>query len=126
MPRRLFVPHPFHHNRRFGHANAMARLLPLADRYPMVRVYRHGGFVSTIYDWVTVALFAGLIVLFLQRSVAEKTDHDALWPYMVASIGCAFVNWLGNHGYHAFAVLLLIALFAFIHIVLRPFQRPKR
>ena len=27
--------------------------------------------MQTIYDWVTVAIFAGLIVIFLQRSVGD-------------------------------------------------------
>ena len=103
----------------------MARLLPSAYRYPMVSSDRHGVCVSTIYDWVTVALFAGLIVLFLQRSVGETTDHDSLWPYMVASVGCAVVNWLGNHGYHAFAVLAGMALLTFIYLILRPFEHSK-
>ena len=33
--------------------------------------------METVYDWVTVAIFAGLIVLFLQRSVGP--ERDQLW-----------------------------------------------
>lgn len=81
--------------------------------------------MSTIYDWVTVALFAGLIVLFLQRSVGDESEHDSFWPYIVASIGCATVNWLGNHGYDPFAILVGFALLAFVYFVLRPFGSRK-
>ena len=36
--------------------------------------------METPYDWLTVGIFAGLIVLFMQRSTAES-DHvdDPLW-----------------------------------------------
>ena len=39
--------------------------------------------METIYDWVTVAIFAGLIVLFLTRSTAEEQprEHDSLLLY---------------------------------------------
>jgi hypothetical protein len=42
--------------------------------------------VSSVYDWVTVAIFAGLIVLYLKRSEAEHL-RDSLWQYLVASLG---------------------------------------
>ena len=77
--------------------------------------------METIYDWVTVAIFAGLIVLFLQRS-SEDVQRDSLWQYLVASVGCAVTNYLGNEGYSIFAVALLVAVLAFIYYVLRPFE----
>ena len=30
-----------------------------------------------VYDWVTVAIFAGLVVLFVQRSTAEEQMQRA-------------------------------------------------
>lgn len=77
--------------------------------------------MNTIYDWVTVALFAGLIVLFLQRSSAER-PKDHLFHYLIASVGFAGVNQLGNHDYHLLAVLALVAVLAFIHFMLKPFE----
>ena len=74
--------------------------------------------MSTIHDWVTVALFAGLIGLFLQRSVGDETEHDAFCPYIVAAIGCALVNWLGNHGYAPFAILAGLAKDDVTHLAL--------
>ena len=82
--------------------------------------------MQTIYDWVTVALFAGIIVLFLQRSVGPV--RDSMWPYLVASVACAVVNQIGNHAveiddvlWHVFAVIGLAATLAFIQHFLRPF-----
>jgi hypothetical protein len=76
--------------------------------------------MNTVYDWVTVALFAGLVVLFLHRSDQEPAPRDAMWHYLVAAVGCGLVNWIGNAGYHVAATLSLIGVGAFIVLVLRP------
>ncbi len=83
--------------------------------------------METPYDWITIIVFAGLIVLFLQRSQGVARDH--LWQYLVAAVGCAVTNYLGNEalkldmiGYHAAAIALGIATLAFIWIVLQPFS----
>jgi hypothetical protein len=81
--------------------------------------------MSTAYDIVAVLLFSGLVVLFLQRSVSDTPSGDSLWQYLVASVACAAVNYLGNQGLHIAAVALLASLIAFIHIVLRPL-RPRQ
>lgn len=75
--------------------------------------------METVYDWVTVALFAGLIVLFLQRSSADRPS-DRLLHYLIAAAGFAGVNQLGNHGYHVLAVIGLIGILAFIQFTLKP------
>ncbi len=82
--------------------------------------------METPYDWTTIIVFAGLIVLFLQRSQGVARDH--LWQYLVAAVGCAVTNYLGNEAiklddlaYHAGAIVLGVATLAFIWIVLRPF-----
>jgi hypothetical protein len=80
--------------------------------------------METIYDWVTMAVFAGLIVLFLQRS-SEAVQRDSLWQYLVAAVGCAVCNYLGNEGYAIFAVLVLVCVLAFVYYVLRPFESNK-
>lgn len=80
--------------------------------------------METIYDWVTMAVFAGLIVLFLQRS-SEAVQRDSLWQYLVAAVGCAVCNYLGNEGHAVFAVLVLVGVLAFIYYVLRPFESNK-
>jgi hypothetical protein len=80
--------------------------------------------VETAYDWITVGVFAMLITLFLHRSVDVDQPRDRLWQYLVASAGCAFTNWLGNEGWHAFAIAALAATLGYIYFILRPFGYP--
>lgn len=84
--------------------------------------------METVYDWVTVGIFAGLIVLFLQRSVGPQRDQ--MWPYLVASVACAVINQVGNKAvddadalYHLGAIVGIAAILAFIHYFLRPFGK---
>jgi hypothetical protein len=64
--------------------------------------------VQTVYDWLTVGFFAGLIVLFLQRSMPSEEPRDKALHYVPPALGCALANYLGNHGYHVPAVLVLV------------------
>lgn len=77
--------------------------------------------LHTIYDWVTVAIFAGLIVLFLQRSMQDE-PNDKLWHYLVASVGCAVTNYFGNEQQHVVAIACLIAVGVFIYFFIKPFE----
>jgi hypothetical protein len=78
--------------------------------------------VSTIYDLVTVALFAGLVILFLQRSTApEPQDH--MYQYAPPAIGCALANWFGNQGQHALAIGTIVAVVGYVVVVLKPFNQ---
>jgi hypothetical protein len=80
--------------------------------------------METVYDWVTVAIFAGLVVLFVQRSTAEEQprEHDSLLLYFGAALGCAVANYVGNKGLHLLAVPLIGATILFILYYLRPFK----
>lgn len=76
--------------------------------------------METIYDWVTIALFAALIVLFLNRSKMENPP-DRIWDYLPPSVGFAVANYLGNEGYGWWAATLVLAgSLAYIWIVLKP------
>lgn len=75
--------------------------------------------MSTIYDWVTLAMFAGLIVLFLERSSHDEPP-DTIWHYLPPSIGCAAANYFGNEGWDAVAVLIIAAVCAYVYFVLKP------
>lgn len=79
--------------------------------------------MSTVFDVLAMMIFAGLIVLFLQRSLGETQYKDAMWQYLVAALGCAVSNYLGNSGYAIPAVIVIVATLAFIYYVLRPFGR---
>jgi hypothetical protein len=79
--------------------------------------------METVYDWVSLAIFAGLIVLFLQRSVGERAEKDAsLLFYLCAGVGCAAANYFGNHGDDLIAIVLLVATIGFIIFFLKPFK----
>jgi len=79
--------------------------------------------MDTVYDWITVSLFAGLIVLFLQRSMSDSADehHDSIFLYIGAGLGCAVANYFGNQGMHVIAIPLIVATIGFILYFLRPF-----
>jgi len=78
--------------------------------------------VETIFDWLTVAIFAGLIVLFLQRSTAE-TPADRIIDYLPPALCCALGNYLGNNGHPILAVLVIATIPAYVWVVLKPFAR---
>ncbi len=80
--------------------------------------------MSTLYDLITVILFAGLAILFLQRSV-EQSSTDRIIHYLPAAICCAVANWLGNHHQDAFALLAILAVVAYTYVVLKPFQKTR-
>lgn len=77
--------------------------------------------METIYDWVTVAIFAGLVVLFLERSRAGD-ESDPLHNYLIAAVGCALGNYLGNEGMHVLAAMVIAATLGFIYFFLKPLR----
>ena len=83
--------------------------------------------METPYDWITVGIFAGLIVLFMQRSTSDTTDDvdDPLWMYLAAGAGCAVANYIGNEGQHVLAIIVIVATLAFVFHFLKPFRWPR-
>ena len=80
--------------------------------------------METVYDWLSLAIFAGLIVLFLQRATSERAENDvSLLYYLAAGAGCAVANYFGNKGEDLVAIALLAATVGFIAYFLKPFQR---
>ncbi len=78
--------------------------------------------METVYDWITVAIFAGLIVLFLQRSTAE-VQVDSMIQYLPPALGCALGNYLGNNDHPLLALLVIATVPIYIWLVLKPFAR---
>ena len=69
--------------------------------------------METVWDWVTVIGFAGLVTLMLQRS-SEEVPRDSLWQYAPPAIGFAVANYLGNNGQPWLAGVGLIIIVAYI------------
>lgn len=79
--------------------------------------------VHTINDWMTMGVFAGLIVLFLHRSMGTAEPRDHLWQYLPPAIGCAVANYVGNQGFGVWAGLILLGVIGYILVVLKPFDQ---
>lgn len=74
--------------------------------------------METIWDWITVIAFGGLIVLMLNRSMQEEpVDHLA--EYLVPAAGCAIANWIGNNHSDLFAGVTLGLVAAYVYKVLK-------
>lgn len=74
--------------------------------------------METVWDWLTVFCFAGLVTLMLQRS-SEEVLRDKLWHYAPPAVGCAVSNYFGNEGMHIVAGLILAAVIVYIFVVLK-------
>jgi len=72
--------------------------------------------METVYDWITVLIFAALVTRFLQCSAGPHQSDENIWHYLVPSIGCAGANWLGNSGWHWAAGVTIAASLAYIFI----------
>lgn len=86
--------------------------------------------METPYDWITIAIFAGLIVIFLQRSVGDTEPQDSILSYLPPSLGCMGANYFGNEGWetgdtlnHVIGILGILAVLAYSYFVLKPFKR---
>ncbi len=82
--------------------------------------------METAYDWISLAIFAGIIVLFLQRSSMENPP-DRMIDYLPPALGCAIANQAGNYAIehdslllHAVGVVLLMGVLGYVWLVLKP------
>lgn len=75
--------------------------------------------METIFDWLTVLIFAGLAVLYLQRSAADEPE-DSPWHYLPPAAACAGANYAGNNGYPFLASGLMLSVLVYVYYVLKP------
>lgn len=76
--------------------------------------------MSGPFDWVALAIFAAVAVLFLQRSVGPERPGDRTWLYLPPAIGCAAGNWLGNAGQVVWGTIALLTTCGYVLLVLKP------
>ena len=81
--------------------------------------------METAYDWVTVMIYAGLVTRFLSESAREDGEDTSLWHYLLASVGCAFANWLGNEGWHLAAIAMIAVTLGYIARFILSGPRPQ-
>ena len=74
--------------------------------------------METIWDWVTVIAFGGLVVLMLNRS-AQEDPPDHLLQYLVPAAGCAIANYIGNNYSDLGAALALVLVAVYVYKVLK-------
>lgn len=79
--------------------------------------------MQTIFDWMTVAVFAAVTVLFLQRSIGPARADDSVLRYVPPVMMCAVANWLGNAGRGGWASFLIMAAVVYFLLILRPGRR---
>jgi hypothetical protein len=77
--------------------------------------------MKTVYDLVTLVLFAGLAILFLQRSMQQPEDR--MLHYLPAAASCALANWLGNNGQPVWAAAVIVLGVIYTIYVLKPFKQ---
>lgn len=88
--------------------------------------------METVYDWITVAIFGGLVVLFLHRSVQPGEPQDTIYHYLPPAVGCAVANWVGNppQNQGLLSFLIVAGVLIYVLFVLKPFgfdfKFPKR
>jgi hypothetical protein len=79
--------------------------------------------MNSIYDWITMLIFGGLVVLFLQRSVGPARPSDRIYHYLPPALGCAIADYLGNNDQRVAAITLIIAVVGYILFVMKPFDK---
>ncbi len=74
--------------------------------------------METIWDWITVIAFGGLVVLMLNRS-AQDEPSDHLAQYLVPAAGCAISNYIGNNYNDIGAAVVLGLVAVYVYKVLK-------
>jgi hypothetical protein len=107
-----------------GSAEPSSQFDSRKDEFRRGRRRREPTDVSTIFDLVTMVLFAGLAVLFLQRSTAQE-PQDHMWQYAPPAIALAVANQVGNKMENLAVVAWMIIAAAVVYVVyvLKPFKQ---
>ena len=72
--------------------------------------------METAFDFLTVACFAGLVIVFFQFT---RRDTRTLMQLMISVAAFAIANQLGNAGLPIFALILIVAGAGYAALVLQ-------
>ena len=72
--------------------------------------------MSTPYDWITVAFFAGLVALFFRNGDQETST---IVKYAVVGVALAIANQLGNRGIllGAWMIIAASAIYSYVFLL---------
>jgi hypothetical protein len=79
--------------------------------------------LKTIYDLIAIGLFAGLAILFLQRSASRALDPIPIWKYGLPAVGCALADYLGDHDQMIASIAIFLVVAVYCVMALHPFQQ---
>jgi hypothetical protein len=82
--------------------------------------------MKTVYDWITVMIFAGLVTHFLHQSSKPNGTDQSIWLYLAACVGLAVANWLGNNDWHFAAIALIAATLGYSFYFFGPRAQPPQ
>jgi len=74
------------------------------------------------YDWLSLAIFVGLSLLFLHRSLDEARQGDHPIKYIPAAFGCIATDFVGNAEQSFLAWLIAAVTVGYIVWVLKPLE----
>lgn len=79
--------------------------------------------LSTTFDFVTVAIFLGIVALYIRYAKNEEQDISAyIWP----SVGCALANYFGNKDFDTVAWILVGLTTLYVYrFIIRPSGVPQ-
>ena len=79
--------------------------------------------MKTIYDLISIGIFAGLAILFLQRSASSVPDSIPIWKYAIPAVGCAVGDYLGNNDQAIASIVVFLAVVVYSVMLLKPFHQ---
>jgi len=74
----------------------------------------------TLFDYLTIACFAGLVIAYFQFT---KREVRTLMQLMISGVAFAIANQVGNAGLSIFALVLIIAGIGYAALVVKTSTR---
>ncbi|MFZ5667771.1 MAG: XrtV sorting system accessory protein [Pseudomonadota bacterium] len=76
----------------------------------------------TLWDWLTVSIFIGLAITYLNRSIGEVVPSDRIVHYIAPAALLALANCLGNDGREYLATVAVMCATGIFLYLIKPFR----